>query len=40
LWTDAAALPLTQATAGVSAAGDGFRWGLDRLLDGLARRAA
>jgi TetR/AcrR family transcriptional regulator, tetracycline repressor protein len=40
LWTDAAAFPLTQATAEVSTAGDGFRWGLDRLLDGLDRRVA
>jgi TetR/AcrR family transcriptional regulator, tetracycline repressor protein len=39
LWTDAAAFPLTQATADASAA-DGFTWGLDRLLDGLDRRAA
>lgn len=39
LWTDAAAFPLTQATADASAA-DGFAWGLDRLLDGLDRRSA
>ena len=38
LWTDAAAFPLTDATTGV--AGDGFAWGLDRLLDGLDRRVA
>ncbi|MFC5789980.1 TetR/AcrR family transcriptional regulator [Agromyces tardus] len=39
LWSDAAAFPLTEASAAVAAA-DGFRWGLDRLLDGLERRAA
>jgi TetR/AcrR family tetracycline transcriptional repressor len=39
LWSDAAAFPLTEASAAVTAA-DGFRWGLDRLLDGLERRAA
>jgi TetR/AcrR family tetracycline transcriptional repressor len=39
LWTDAAAFPLTQATADASGA-DGFTWGLDRLLDGLGRHAA
>lgn len=38
LWSDAAAFPLTEATAG--AADDGFAWGLDRLLDGLERHAA
>lgn len=38
LWSDAAAFPLTEATAG--AARDGFAWGLDRLLDGLERHAA
>ncbi|MEV1128493.1 TetR/AcrR family transcriptional regulator [Agromyces sp. NPDC049794] len=38
LWTDAAAFPLTEAGAG--ATGDGFAWGLDRLLDGLERHAA
>ncbi|WP_448808124.1 TetR/AcrR family transcriptional regulator [Agromyces bauzanensis] len=38
LWSDAAAFPLTEAAAGV--AGDGFAWGLDRLLDGLERHAA
>lgn len=38
LWTDAAAFPLTQAATEVAA--DGFSWGLDRLLDGLGRRAA
>ena len=38
LWSDAAAFPLSQATAGFAA--DGFGWGLDRLLDGLARDAA
>jgi AcrR family transcriptional regulator len=40
LWSDAAAFPLTEATAGVARTGDGFGWGLDRLLDGLDRRAA
>lgn len=38
LWTDAAAFPLTEAGAGTT--GDGFAWGLDRLLDGLERHAA
>ena len=38
LWSDAAAFPLTEATT--DAAGDGFAWGLDRLLDGFDRRAA
>lgn len=38
LWSDAAAFPLTEATT--SLAGDGFGWGLDRLLDGFARHAA
>ncbi|MGW4929023.1 TetR/AcrR family transcriptional regulator [Agromyces sp. NPDC004153] len=38
LWSDAAAFPLTEATT--DAAGDGFAWGLDRLLDGFERRAA
>ena len=38
LWSDAAAFPLTEATSG--SAGDGFAWGLDRLLDGFGRRAA
>ena len=37
LWSDAAAFPLTEATAGVARADDGFRWGLDRLLDGFGR---
>lgn len=35
LWTDAAAFPLTAATADAARADDGFGWGLDRLLDGL-----
>jgi TetR/AcrR family tetracycline transcriptional repressor len=39
LWSDASAFPLTEANA-AAAADDGFRWGLDRLLDGLDRRAA
>lgn len=38
LWSDTAAFPLTEATAGTT--GDGFAWGLDRLLDGLDRHAA
>ncbi|WP_169053929.1 TetR/AcrR family transcriptional regulator [Agromyces sp. H66] len=38
LWSDAAAYPLTEATT--SLAGDGFGWGLDRLLDGFERLAA
>jgi TetR/AcrR family tetracycline transcriptional repressor len=38
LWSDAAAFPLTDATT--DAAGDGFAWGLDRLLDGFEPRAA
>ncbi|MFE6253904.1 TetR/AcrR family transcriptional regulator [Agromyces sp. NPDC057865] len=38
LWSDAAAFPLTEATT--DAPGDGFAWGLDRLLDGFGRRAA
>jgi len=40
LWTDATAFPLTAATVDVAADDDGFAWGLDRLLDGLGRRAA
>ena len=40
LWTDATAFPLTAATADVASDDDGFAWGLDRLLDGLVRRAA
>lgn len=35
LWTDAAAFPLTAATADAARADDGFGWGLDRMLDGL-----
>ena len=35
LWTNAAAFPLTQATADVMRADDGLAWSLDRLLDGL-----
>ena len=38
LWSDAAAFPLTEAAAATP--GDGFAWGLDRLLDGLERHAA
>ena len=38
LGSDAAAVPLPEATT--DAAGDGFTWGLDRLLDGFDRRAA
>lgn len=37
LWSDAAAFPLTAAT---TLAGDGFDWGLDRLLDGFETRSA
>ncbi|MFD4422366.1 TetR/AcrR family transcriptional regulator [Agromyces sp. NPDC058484] len=35
LWTDAARFPLTAATADAARADDAFRWGLDRLFDGL-----
>ena len=40
LWTDAAAFPLTRATADAVRADDGLAWGLDRLLDGLVRDGA
>lgn len=37
LWSDAAAFPLTEAAT--TLAGDGFGWGLDRLLDGFGIRS-
>ncbi|WP_217423953.1 TetR/AcrR family transcriptional regulator [Agromyces sp. Marseille-P2726] len=38
LWSDAAGFPRSAATGDVSSGDAGFRFGLDRLLDGLERR--